>query len=329
MAQDRCSLGIDLGGTKVEIAIVNEDGVVLYHEKLSTHVEKGADFVIDEIVQSASAIKKKQSQYNIIGVGAGVAGQISAKGDDVLFAPNLKWKNVPLRGLLESKLSLPCKLLNDVRAATWGEWLHGAGKHCDDFICLFLGTGIGGGIVSGGHLLEGYSNTAGELGHTTLREGGRLCSCGHRGCLEAYVGGWGIAVTLKEAAASSPQMAQALLSQVNGDPSELKAEHLSIAVKNGDPFANEVYTQIINSLAHGCVTFVNAINPRKLIFGGGVALGMPDLIPRTAAEVKRCALGAAAAQMEIIPTKLGNSAAVIGAAAAGLLSAIALSQATQ
>ncbi len=318
MSDDRCSIGIDLGGTKVEIAIVNSTGTILYHEKLTTHVEAGPGHVIEEVVQSASNIINKHRDLNIAALGTGVAGQISANGCDVLFAPNLKWRNVPLKSILESQLSLPCKLLNDVRAATWGEWLHGAGKDCQDFICLFLGTGIGGGIVTGGRLLEGYSNTAGELGHTTLREGGRLCSCGHRGCLEAYVGGWGIAATLKEAAASSPHHAKALLRQVDGDASLLRAEHLSKAVKEGDPFSNDVYNQIINSLAHGCVTFVNAINPRKLIFGGGVALGMPDLIERTAVELKRSALGAAAAHIEIIPTKLGSSAAVIGAAAAGL-----------
>ncbi len=320
MSNDGCALSIDLGGTKVEIAIVDPQGTILTHERLPTHVENGAERVVEDILSGATALMQRSS-YKIIAVGAGVAGQISSNGKEVLFAPNLKWRNFPFKEKLEKRLSLPCTILNDVRAATWGEWLHGAGKNCSDFLCLFLGTGIGGGIVAGGHLINGFSNAAGELGHTTLREGGRLCSCGHRGCLEAYAGGWGIAVTLKEAATSSPKKAAALIALAGGDAKALKAEHLSEAVKKNDPFAQEIYSQVIKSLSNGCVTFVNAFNPKLLIFGGGVALGMPMLLEKVQEEVKKSALGATGSPLQVIPATLGNTAVVIGAAAAALQSA--------
>lgn len=317
MTDDTCAIGIDLGGTKVEIAIVDARGNIIDHELLSTHVSSGADVVVEEILAGAKKLQAR-SEKIIASVGIGVAGQISPKGDEVLFAPNLKWKNIKLKSLMEKHFSLPSIVINDVRAATWGEWLHGSGKDCKNFICLFIGTGIGGGIVSGGHLIEGTSNTAGEIGHTTLREGGRLCTCGNRGCLEAYCGGWGIAATLKEAAAGSSQRASTLLSFTGGDPSILKAEHLSEALKLKDPLAEEVYAQIVHSLAQGCVTFVNALNPQRIILGGGVVNGMPSLLPLITEQIKRSALGAAAEPLEIIPASLGNKAPVIGAAAASL-----------
>jgi glucokinase len=131
--------------------------------------------------------------------GSGSAGQIDPEHGMVRFAPNLGWHNVPFQSDLAGALGLPVVVTNDVRAATWGEWLHGAGKGCNDLVCLFIGTGIGGGVVSGGKMLSGCSNTAGEVGHMIINLHGPPCSCGSRGCFEALAGGWAIARQAREA----------------------------------------------------------------------------------------------------------------------------------
>ncbi|MFA6916226.1 MAG: ROK family protein [Parachlamydiales bacterium] len=315
MSHNFLSLGIDLGGTKAEIALVDTKGIVVKDIKIPTRVHEGPEAVAEDII-TASKNLIKESPQKVKAVGAGIAGQISSQGDKVLFAPNLNWTDIPLKNILEKGLDLPCVLLNDVRAATWGEWLHGAGKGCKDFICIFIGTGIGGGIVTNGHLMQGYSNTAGELGHTTLREGGRQCTCGNRGCLEAYAGGWGIAVTVQEAVANNPERAKKLLELAEGDIHKIKGEHLTAAHKLADPLAIEIHNDLIKNLAHGCVSFVNAFNPQKIIFGGSVALSHPTFIQEVHQEILRYALKAATAKLESIPAKLGVKANVIGAAAA-------------
>lgn len=315
MSQQSLSLGIDLGGTKAEIALVDSEGKIIKDNKIPTRVHEGPEAVAIDLI-AASKELMKDSPAKVKAVGAGIAGQISPQGDKVLFAPNLRWDNVPLKHILEKGLDLPCTLLNDVRAATWGEWLHGAGKGCKDFICLFIGTGIGGGIVTNGNLMQGYSNTAGELGHTTLRENGRLCTCGNHGCLEAYAGGWGIAVSLKEAIKNNPEKSKKLLELAEGDINKIKGEHLSTAHKLADPLAMDIHNELVKNLAHGCVSFVNAFNPQKIIFGGSVALAHPSFISEVHREVSRYALKAATAKLECVPATLGVKANVIGAAAA-------------
>lgn len=317
MSDDVYALGIDLGGTKIEIGVVDSRGKILDYLKFPTEAHRGSDKIIDTILEKASELMNRFPK-KITSTGAGIAGQICPKGEHILFAPNLKWVDIPFKKILQSSLGIPCTLVNDVRAATWGEWFHGAGKGCSDFICLFLGTGLGGGIVSGERLINGFSNSAGELGHTTLREGGRQCSCGNRGCLEAYVSGWAIALSLQEAASTFPEKAAHLLSLAERSSSKLKAEHLSAAVVHEDLLALEVYSQVVNSLAHGCVSFVNGFNPQRLIFGGSVVLGFPNLLKEVENEIKRLALKAATAQLEIVQAQLGNDAVVIGAATAAL-----------
>lgn len=315
MPQDFFSLGIDLGGTKVEIAIVDSNGTIIKDVKIPTRAQDSYEAVASDIV-AASQTLIQDSPLPVATIGAGIAGQIKPDGSEVIFAPNLNWRNVPLKHILENKLNLPATLLNDVRAATWGEWLHGAGKGCNDFICLFVGTGIGGGIVCNGQLMQGHSNTAGELGHTTLREGGRPCTCGNLGCLEAYAGGWGIAVSLKEAVAKFPERAKKLLELAEGDIKKIKGEHLTEAHKQNDPLAMEIHSEFVKNLAHGCVSFVNAFNPQKIIFGGSVALASPTLLPEVYNEITKYALKAATAALECVPAQLGNKANVIGAATA-------------
>ncbi len=198
-AVEQLNVGVDLGGTKVEAALVDAEGHVVTSRRHPTDSKtKGPQRVIADIVACVGECLG-EGVRNAGALGVGVAGQIDAATGTVRFAPNLGWRDVPLRAELERTLRLPVVVVNDVRAATFGEWAHGAGKGVNDLVCLFIGTGIGGGVVSGGQLLEGCCNMAGELGHMTIVAGGRPCHCPNRGCLEAYVGGWSIAERAQDA----------------------------------------------------------------------------------------------------------------------------------
>ena len=185
------TIGIDLGATKVQTAMVDAAGAILGKHRYPTNARRGASEIIAAIARAVGKCRYKTPRVTTA-VGIGVAGQVDAVTGTVHFAPNLDWHEVALRSELERKLGLPVLVTNDVRAATWGEWLYGAGKGCDDLACVFVGTGIGGGIVSGRRMLTGAANTAGEIGHMTIVAGGRRCHCPNRGCLEAYASGWAI-----------------------------------------------------------------------------------------------------------------------------------------
>ena len=185
------TLGVDLGGTKIKTALVDVSGRILSVEKHPTYAEKGSKGVISEVLACIDGCLSKARQ-KARAVGIGIAAQVDWKGV-VRSAPNLKWRNVPLKEKLEARLGIPVFVINDVRAATFGEWRYGSGKGVDDLAVLFVGTGIGGGVISGGNIITGCSNTGGELGHITIVLDGRKCSCFNAGCLEAYAGGWAIA----------------------------------------------------------------------------------------------------------------------------------------
>src|SRR5699024_419699 len=195
---NQCARGSDVSGTKIKADRVDKNSTIQDQIKESTDVSGGIEAVQKQIEGLAHKLIRKSSG-KAVSLGIGVAGQIDKKTGAVAYAPNLKWHDVPLDANLEKGLDLPVFVLNDVRAAAWGEWLHGAGKECDHMICIFVGTGIGGGIVSEGKTVKGASNSAGEIGHMTVQLDGPRCHCGNRGCLEALAGSWAIERNAKEA----------------------------------------------------------------------------------------------------------------------------------
>lgn len=304
---------MDLGGSKIETALVNTDGGILASHHRPTHPEKNPDKVIADIVASIEICLREANQA-AWGLGIGVAGQVDKLTGTVRFAPNLGWRNMPLRARLEDALGLPVVINNDVRAATWGEWRHGAGQGVDDLVCLFIGTGIGGGIISGGCLLEGCYNSAGELGHITIIASGRQCRCPNQGCLEAYAGGWAIAERAQEAVRADPRAGQTLVALAN-DIQHISAATISRAYSDGDSLALRLVEETAQYLAAGVVSIVNAFNPCLLILGGGVIQGLPEYIPLIERSVRANALETAVEHLRIVTAALGNKAGVIGAAA--------------
>jgi glucokinase len=310
-------MGVDLGGTKVEVARVHAPGTLIERLRRPTDVKDGVDAVEDEIVAAVRELEERAGS-SPAGIGVGVAGQIEQDSGIVRFAPNLEWHDVPLQSDLSRALRLPVVVANDVRAATWGEWLHGAGQGCDDLICLFIGTGIGGGIVSGGHMLSGCSNTAGELGHIPIDLHGPECHCGNRGCLEAHAGGWAIARRAREAIAGKPEAGARLLEMAGGRPDDVTAQIVAEAAHQGDPLAQKLVDEVAEALIAGATGLVNAFNPCRLILGGGVMEGMPELLDRIDGGVRQRALAAARDPLQVLPAQLHNDAGVVGAAALAL-----------
>lgn len=273
------SIGIDIGGTKVAVGAVDEAGKIVAQNTFPTlfDPQKLADAIATTI--SEFSLQPKE-------VGVGLAGQILE--GVVSFAPNLHWNNVPFQQLLHQRLQLPVSLLNDVRAATWGEWIHGAGHGVNDLVCLFIGTGIGGGIVSGGQMLTGAANCAGELGHMTVLMNGPLCHCGNRGCLEALASGW------------------ALAAQAKVDTHQLLAAT--------DSASQQLVNQAIEALIAGSTAIVNALNPSLLILGGGLGHALPHLVERVEAGLQKTTLPTTRNSLKLVYAQLKNSAGLIGAA---------------
>jgi glucokinase len=314
------AIGVDLGGTKVEVALVDSAGTILERRRHPTPVSEGHDAVIKVIINLIQRLRQSGPDSAPAGVGIGVAGQVEAASGLVSFAPNLKWHDVPLGEDLQRSLELPVKVINDVRAATLGEWRHGAGRDCDDLICLFVGTGIGSGIVSGGRLLTGCTNSAGEVGHMTIDLHGPECSCGNRGCMEALAGGWGIARRAQEAIAADPEAGASMLIAAAGlvpnGPlmQKINARLVAESAREGDPLAQKLMHEASDALVAGAVSLVNAFNPCRLILGGGVIEGSPELITEVEQGIQRYALAAARAKLQVLPAKLHNDSGVIGAA---------------
>jgi glucokinase len=318
MRQETWAIGVDLGGTKVEVAAVDARGRIHRRLKQPTDVIGGPERIIADIVGMARQLRESDPSSPPAGLGVGVAGQVSAVTGVVRFAPNLKWREVPLKDRLSQSLDLPVVITNDVRAATWGEWLHGAGQGATDLICLFIGTGVGGGVVSGGRIIEGCTNTAGELGHIPIDLNGPPCTCGHRGCLEALAGGWAIARRVREAIRDAPAAGQAFLKAAGlHEPvalEDITAGVVAAAARAKDPVARLLVDEVARALIAGTVGLVNAFNPCRLILGGGVMQGLPELCDRIEAGIRRSALSAASQGLEVLAAKLHNDAGVVGAA---------------
>jgi glucokinase len=311
--KNRWNVGIDLGGTKIEVGLVDSQGQIIESCRLETDVQGGVAAVEQQMVEVVRSLASK-SPYPLEGVGIGVAGQVEARTGRVIFAPNLYWHDVPLQEDLRRLLSLPVAVVNDVRAATWGEWLYGAGRQTKNLVCLFIGTGIGGGVVANGSLLTGSSNTLGELGHLVVDFRGPLCTCGNKGCLEAFAGGWGVAKQAQEAILNGNYKHSILMEMAHGDIRNITAKTIVQAAEQGDFLARQILEQMEQALIAGIVSIIHAFNPERLVIGGGLFEGLPGLIERIEPSIRKKALKAALTHLNIIPAQLHQQAGVIGAA---------------
>ncbi len=304
-------LGIDLGATKVVAGLVSPEGKVTAEADRRVHRNDGPRGVLATLLEVAQGLAQEGRRVDAVGVA--VAAQVDSESGRVLYAPNLRWRDVPLGAWLARRLAVPVLLENDVRSATWGEWRHGGHEGIGNLACLYVGTGVGGGFVVDGRLLGGACQAAGEVGHLTVVAEGRKCSCPNRGCLEAYVGGWAIGARAREEARAHPREAAAMLERAGG-LRQLDATVVTALARERDPAAHRLMEETGTWLAAGAVSIVNAFNPERLLLGGGVLEGYPDLARSVARAVARRAQPPAAAAVRVGRVRLGAWGPVIGAA---------------
>lgn len=317
------ALGIDLGGTKTLAAVVDiASGEVVSSARKRTRAEKGQDFVSQRILDlsgQAIADAKLPDGSRVVAVGVGAAGQIDRKAGVVEDAPNLGVKNMPLGELLNRQFGTPVAVGNDVEVAALGEYLYGSGQGYTTFVCMFVGTGIGSGIVQNGRLYTGLTGTAGEVGHMTIQAGGRLCGCGSRGCLEAYASRTAItkAIMAEIHHGRRSVLAEDAALQLKEGETIIRSGLLANAIAHNDELTIEVVEEAADYLGYGLASVMNFYNPECIILGGGVIESIDLLFERAVHRACTTALSAPAHKTKIIRAKLGDFSGVVGAACLG------------
>lgn len=305
-------IGIDVGGTNVKIALVDE-GKIIYSNSVPTYAQMGYEYTVNNIKQAIRDLMKETetTAADIKGIGFDFPGQVDYKTGVVKLAPNIPgWVNVPIAQMIEEAFHIPTRIDNDVRCAALGEMNFGAGKGCQNFVCITVGTGIGSGLVVNGQLVRGAANAAGEIGHIKLQmKDGPICGCGDTGCLEAFASGPSIVAMAQDYLKSGKSTK---FREMAGD-GEITPYIVAKAAEAGDPVAKRIFTIIGEYVGMGLVSVINLLNPEKVIIGGGVAEAGDLLLEPIRKTVMERAMVVARESVEIVPAELGNSAGVIGA----------------
>ena len=308
-------IGVDLGGTKILAGVFDPQMTCLGRNKMSTKPERGATEVVDRIARCVrdAADECDLDIKQLRGVGVGAPGSIDVPAGKVIFAPNLQWQDVPLKKLLEKELGVPVSIENDGNVAMLGIYeteLQAKPKHV---IGIFVGTGIGGGIILDGKLFPGSNGTAGEIGHMVIEVGGPKCNCGNRGCFEALASR--TAIFRKIHAAVKGGQKTLLTDMLGPELSDLRSGDLRKAIRKGDSFVEKVIEEAAEYIGIAVANFINIFNPNVIVLGGGVidALGdeMMAIIVETAEDY---AMSGTSKGVEIVASKKGDDAGIIGAA---------------
>jgi len=315
-ADNRAVLAIDLGGTKVLMAIVTRNGEILWRRYYLTLADEGPRAVLRRLtteVRTAGAAAKSDN-IELVGLGVGVAGITNINRGTVVTSPNLPaWKNVAIRDAISATSELTTFLINDASAAALGEHRFGSGNGLHNMLYVTISTGIGGGIILNGELYMGTDGCAGEWGHMTIVPDGPKCHCGNLGCLEALSSGWAIA---RDAVAHIKKDEHSSIADlVNGNIDNITAEIVSKAAKKGDRLACELVDTAANYFGIGLANMVNIFNPELIIVGGGLSK-MGEMFLRPARKaIRERAFHLPAKTVHIAKARLGSNAGVIGAAA--------------
>ena len=304
-------IGIDLGGTNIKGALVSAEGNILQECSMPTCVDLGPEAVASRIGQVIAQLSDGEAAIG--GVGVGCPGTVDDASGIVRFAANLNFINFDLRSALRAYTALPIHLGNDANAAALGEALFGCGKGAESTIVVTLGTGVGGGVVLGGKLLTGYTGAASELGHMVIAENGEKCTCGSRGCFEAYSSATALIRDTKRAMAAHPK---SLLHAIAAEHGGVDGRTAFLAKERGDEAGAQVVEDYIEHLTCGLTNLVNIFFPEVLALSGGVANQGEVLLAPLRERVRARSFGAryAASHTRIELCTLGYRAGVIGAA---------------
>lgn len=309
--RERCSIGIDIGHTNIRAARV-EDGVPGKVLRERTDVPGGPDGVLEQAIQMVAEL----DEGDHLPVGVGIAGQCDNARGIVLCGPGFWWPDLPFRDRLSKAVGAPVVLRNDVEMATIGEWKHGAGQGVDDLACLFVGTGIGGGAVIGGRLLEGTTGCGGHFGHVSVQMDGPVCSCGRRGCVEVYAGGSNVEARAR--LALGPETDGTLVEMSGGRPEAITCRMVAEAAEQGDATSLRIRDEMAAALSSAVASIINSLNPALVVLGGTVMFGFPELYSMVARGALAQCLRPAADGLSIERSALGDLAGTVGAATLAL-----------
>jgi glucokinase len=305
------AIGVDIGGTKVAAGVVDADGRILARVRRDTpaHDPEGVEDVI------AECIGELTTDHEVEAAGLGAAGFVDAARSTVLFAPNLAWRNEPLRAAVEQRTGLPVVVENDANAAAWGETRFGAGHGQPNTVTVTVGTGLGGGLVLGGQLIRGAFGAAAEVGHMNLVPEGRPCGCGNLGCWEQYASGRALVTEARQRATASPKEARLLLELAEGQAGSITGPMVTMGAVAGDPVALQSFAAVGAWLGRGLADLAAILDPRTLIIGGGVSEA-GELLVGPARETFEAQLTARGHRptATVRVAQLGQDAGLIGAA---------------
>ncbi len=307
-------LGIDLGGTNIATGVVDENYKIVGTGKIKTNTGRSADEIADDMAKSVyMAIEDaKIDKSEIVAIGIGSPGAIDPQNGVVGFAANLGFNNVPLCKMLKDRTGFDFYIENDANAAAYGELIAGAGKGKKDFIAITLGTGVGGGIIIDGKIYSGFNHGGGELGHTVIVHEGEQCTCGRRGCWEAYASATALIRQTKFAMIRDKRTA---MWEIAGTLENVNGRTAFDGMRKGDKTAAAVVDKYIEYVSEGIIDMINIFQPEVLCIGGGISKeGDNLLIPIRKYADERSFTRNFADRTEIKIAQLGNDAGIIGAA---------------
>ncbi|MDR0483351.1 MAG: ROK family glucokinase [Cellulomonadaceae bacterium] len=307
------AIGVDLGGTKIAVGVVDEDGNILAQRKTKTNPDD-TESINNDIADACNALAK---EYDVEAVGLTAPGFVNPNRKVVDFAPNIAYRHYPLADRVAELLDkqVPVVVENDANAAGWAEFRFGAGRGTNDMLMLTIGTGLGGALMVGGELVRGSGGMAAEVGHMRMVPGGHDCGCGHEGCWEMYASGTALVKAAKRAAIAYPKKAARIVELSDGERKNIKGPAVTLAAQEGDALALDLLAKLGRWIGEGAASVAALMDPEMVVVGGGVCAAgdlllnpikkgfekqLPALEYRTMAEIKLA--------------KFGNDAGIIGAA---------------
>jgi glucokinase len=311
-----CVVGVDLGGTKILSGVFNHSLECIGTAKLSTKSQRGVDKVVERIARCVQdAIDEADlTPKQIAGIGIGAPGAVDFGAGTVIFAPNMEgWKEVPLKKDLEKALGVPVFVENDCNISTLGVYVAELKSKPRSMVGIFVGTGIGGGLVVNGDLYSGYGHTAGEIGHMVLEVNGPKCGCGNKGCFEAVASRTAIFQQIK--AGIKDGQKTILTEMLGNDLEDLRSGDLRKAIRRGDKFVDRIIEGASEYIGIATANLINILNPEVVVLGGGVIEALADEMMSVIVETaKDYAMPGTMKGVEIIASKLGDNAGITGAA---------------
>ena len=306
------SIGIDIGGTNITVALIAEKGEIVRKIRFPTRAKEGKSKTIKRIIKALDVVIRDLRLNSIEGIGIGAAGDIDQNRGIIRFSPNLSWKNVPIVRLIKKEFKMKVILDNDANAAAWATYILEIRRKVKNLLCVTLGTGVGGGLILNGKIYHGASGSAGEIGHITLNPQGQRCKCGNYGCLETYIGSNYI---VEKAIREIKKGEKSLIEKIAGrNLKAITSETIQAAALKGDKLAKRIWKEAGEHLGIALSGVINLLNPGIIVFGGGVAKAGELIFTPMKAEIKKRTFRIPFEKVKFTRTKFGEDLGVIGAA---------------